>query len=219
MSFPKTTSIITIGRTASLAVFVLGVLYAIVTASGFLALQSPQEQIPDPYFTMMEVMSILIASLMAWSLTALFFIQTSKTKKLLSLLALILMHIASCITSCVHFVVLSFRSGSAFDGSGYEHLFSFKWPSVAYALDVLAWDWFYALSVLFAAFLFRPGSRDHFLRIILFTSSILSFAGLLGIPLGNMNIRNIGIIGYAMIGPIAFLLIGKVFKQHAVNTR
>ncbi len=98
--------------------------------------------------------------------------------------------------------------------SRYEPFFSFKWPSVVYALDILAWDWFYALSVLFAAFLFGRDKIGKVIRILLITSAVLSLVGLLGVPLENMNIRNIGIIGYAVIGPFAFLLIGKTFMKY-----
>jgi len=106
----KTISYIKIGQTASLSVFVLGIFYLIITVLGFLSLKSLQEQIPDPFFTMMEIMSILISLNMAISLTALFFIQTSKTKKMISLVSFLLMYLVTCITSCVHFVILSFRS-------------------------------------------------------------------------------------------------------------
>lgn len=210
----KTISYIKIGQTASLSVFVLGVFYLIITVLGFLSLKSPQEQIPDPFFTMMEIMSILISLSMAISLTALFFIQTSKTKRMISLVSLLLMYLVTCITSCVHFVVLSFKSSSSISMSQYEPFFSFKWPSVVYALDILAWDWFYALSILSVAFLFGQDQIGKVIRILLFISAVLSLVGLLGVPLENMNIRNIGIIGYAVIGPFAFLLIGKTFMQY-----
>ena len=49
--------------------------------------------------------------------------------------------------------------GLAFAGQSWLPLFlSFKWPSVAYALDILAWDVFFAFSMFFAAPVFG-GSR------------------------------------------------------------
>ena len=214
MSIVKPISYLKIGQASSLSVFWFGVFYIIITAWGFLSLKSPIEQIPDPFFTIMEIMSILVSLSMAISLTALFFIQTSKTKRMICLVSLLLMYLVTGITSCVHFVVLSLRSSSSLITSQYESFFSFKWPSVVYALDILAWDWFFALSMLTAAFLFGDDKIGKVIRILLLTSSILSFAGLLGVPLENMNIRNIGIIGYAVIAPFAFLLIGKTFEKH-----
>ena len=34
-------------------------------------------------------------------------------------------------------------------------------------------------------------------------SAVLAFLGLLGVPLANMNVRNVGIVGYAVLFPIA----------------
>ena len=42
---------------------------------------------------------------------------------------------------------------------------------------------------------------------------VLSLAGLIGVPLANMQIRMIGVVGYAGIAPIAFLVLGFVFRQ------
>lgn len=95
---------------------------------------------------------------------------------------------------------------------------SWHWPSVVYALDILAWDWFFALSILFGSLVFRGGSglvkSIHTLMII---SGVLSLAGLIGVPLRNMQIRNIGIIGYAIVSPVAFLLIGILFSRTSDN--
>ncbi|MFZ1311371.1 MAG: hypothetical protein WAR38_00835, partial [Chitinophagaceae bacterium] len=71
--------------------------------------------------------------------------------------------------------------------------------------------WFYALSVFFAAAVFKTGRLEKTIRTLLLVSGILSLVGLLGIPFQNMQIRNIGIIGYAVLGPVAFLVIGKWF--------
>lgn len=199
------------GYVSGLSVFILGILYAIITTLGFLSLESPKQQIPDPYFSMMEVLSILISLGMAFCFTALFFIENLKPRKLAAFLALLMMYLATAITSCVHFVVLSLRSSDHFNIGDYDYLFSFTWPSVVYALDILAWDWFYALSVLFAAFLFGTYNNTLWIRRILLISGLLSLAGLMGVYFENMAIRNVGILGYAVVGPIAFLLVGRSF--------
>jgi len=54
----------TIGRAAAWAVFVLGVMYVVTTILGFLSLKSPQDQISDPYFSIMELLIVIMASLM-----------------------------------------------------------------------------------------------------------------------------------------------------------
>lgn len=77
-----------------------------VTAGGFLSLSSPDEPIGDPYFTQMELLTILIASLMAINMLAIYF-SAPERYKLHSLAAFSMMAIMAGITSRVHFVVLT----------------------------------------------------------------------------------------------------------------
>lgn len=44
-------------------------------------------------------------------------------------------------------------------------------------------------------------------------SGVLSLAGLLGMPLADMQVRNIGIIGYAVVTLLVFPLLGLVFGR------
>ncbi len=84
---------------------------------------------------------------------------------------------------------------------------------MVYALDILAWDWFFALSFLFAAPVFKVGRLEATIRYLMIISGILSLAGLIGMPLADMQVRNIGIIGYALVAPFVFLLLGIVFGR------
>jgi len=52
------------------------------------------------------------------------------------------------------------------------------------------------------------------LRTVMIVSGIISLIGLIGVPLANMNIRNIGILGYTIVAAIAFLMMGIVFQRH-----
>jgi hypothetical protein len=70
-------------------------------------------------------------------------------------------------------------------------------PSVVYALDILAWDLFFGLSMLFASRVFLKGRLERILAILMIMSGVLSLAGLAGVYLSDMGIRNIGIVGYA----------------------
>ncbi len=206
----------TIGRAAAWAVFFLGVVYAVTTALGFLSLRSPEDPIGDPYFSIMELLAVIMAPLMVVVMVAVHAYAPPETKAY-SLTALIFMILLAGITSCVHFVILTV--GRQIEAAGFTWaplFFSFKWPSVVYALDILAWDWFFALSLLFAAPVFKAARLEKMLRILMIVSGILSLAGLIGVPLADMQVRNIGIIGYAVIAPFVFLLLGIVFgRTHA----
>lgn len=202
-----------IGRAAAWAVFCLGVVYAVTTVLGLLSLKSPQDQIGEPFFSIMELIIVLIAPLMVVSMVAVHAYASFEVKAY-SLTALIFMILLGGITSSVHFVILTVsREIAATSLTEVSLFFSFKWPSVAYTLDILAWDWFYALSMLFAAPVFKAGRLEQTVRILMLVSGVLSLAGLLGVPLGDMQVRNIGIIGYVVVSPVVFLLLGIVFAR------
>ncbi len=200
----------TIGRAAAWAVFCLGMLYAVTTILGFRSLKSPDDAIGDPFFSIMELLIILMAPLMVVSMVAVHAYAPPDTK-VFSLTALIFTILMAGITSSVHFVILTVSR--QFPANSVSLLLSFKWPSVAYTLDILAWDWFFALSMLFAAPVFRVGRLEQTVRMLTIVSGVLSLAGLIGVPLANMQIRNIGIIGYGVVAPVVFLLLGIVFGR------
>jgi hypothetical protein len=202
-----------IGRAAAWAIFVIGVVYGITTALGFLSLKSPLDPIGDPYFTIMELLIILMSPLMIVGMVAVH-AYASPDFKTYSFTALIFMILLAGISSSVHFVVLTVRSQIEATGLTWVPLFlSFTWPSVAYTLDILAWDWFFALSMLFAAPVFKAGGLERTVRTLMIVSGVVSLAGLIGVPLADMNVRNIGIIGYGVVAPVVFLLLAILFGR------
>jgi hypothetical protein len=147
-------------------------------------------------------------------------------RKAYSLTALAFMILLTGITSSVHFVILTVRRQIEAAGlPGLPLFLSVTWPSVAYTLDILAWDVFFALAMLFAAPVFTGGKLETAVRFLFITSGVISFVGLLGVPLANMqvwfwyDVRNIGVLGYAVVAPVAFLLIGILFgrTRHALE--
>ncbi|SFL23085.1 hypothetical protein SAMN04487950_2937 [Halogranum rubrum] len=202
-----------VGELAALSVFVFGVAYTIVTALGFLSLASPQDPIGYPYVTLMELLILPLAALYLVTMVAIH-AYARPAAKIYSLTALVFMTVLAAITTSVHFVILTV--GPQLEATGLPWVplvISFTWPSVLYALDILAWDWFFALSLLFASFVFTGGRLELAVRTLLLVSGVLSLVGLVGVPLADMQVRNIGIVGYAVVSPIAFLLIGILFRR------
>jgi hypothetical protein len=203
----------TIGRATAWTVFCLGILYAVTTVLGLLSLKSAQDPIGDPFFSIMELLTVLIAPLMVVSMVVVHAYAPPEVK-VHSLVALIFMILLAGITSSVHFVILSVGHQIAATGLAWVPLLlSFKWPSIAYTLDILAWDWFFPLSMLCAAPVFKVGRLEKTVRILMIISGVLSLAGLIGVPLEDMQIRMIGILGYAVVSPIVFLMLGMVFER------
>jgi hypothetical protein len=213
-----------VGRATAWAVFCLGTMYAVTTVLGFRSLKSPDDAITygrlcangDPFFSIMELLIILIAPLMVVSMVAVHAYAPPHTK-IYSLTALIFMILMGGITSSVHFVILTISR--QFEATSVSWLLSFKWPSVVYALEILAWDWFFAISMLFAAPVFGASRLEQTVQMLMIVSGVLSLAGLIGVPLANMQVRNIGIIGYGVVAPVVFLLLGIVFDRTFIICR
>ena len=101
----------------------------------------------------------------------------------------------------------------AFAGRSWLPLFlSFEWPSVAYALDILAWDFFFALSMFVAApCLAAVGSPS--IRVLMIVSGVLALAGLSGVVASDMQLRNIGIVRYLVLFLVVAGLLGVLFYR------
>lgn len=201
------------GQTAAWAVFVLLIAYAATLVLGLLSLTSPEDPIGDPYFSLMEMLIIAMAPVMVIVMVAVH-AYAAPGARAYSRTALAWMVIMAGITSSVHFVILTVSRSIAAAGFPWASLlFSFQWPSVVYALDILAWDVFFALSMLFAAPVFRAGRLEKTLRALMIAGGALSLAGLIGVPFADMNLRNIGILGYVGISLVIFPLLGVLFGR------
>jgi len=201
------------GSVAAVAVSFLLIAYLVTLILGFLSLASPLDPISDPYFSILELLIVVIAPLMVIVMIAVH-AYASPDARMYSLTALAWMILLAGITCSVHFVILTVSRQIAAAGfQWYSLFFSFEWPSVVYTLDILAWDVFFALSMLFAAPVFSTGRLEKTVRILMLVSGVLSLAGLIGVPLADMSIRNIGIIGYAVVSILVFLLLGIVFGR------
>ena len=200
-----------LGTVAAFSIFFILIAYAVTLVLGLLSLTSPQEPIGDPFFSVMEILIIVLAPVMVMVMVVIHGYAAPRTR-IFSLTALAFMIVSACITSSVHFVILTVSRQMASAGFPWISLFlSFEWPSVTYALDILAWDIFFALSMLFAAPVFTQGRLEKTVRILMILSGVLSLAGLIGVPLADMNVRNIGIIGYVGVSLAVFPLLGILF--------
>jgi acyl dehydratase len=84
---------------------------------------------------------------------------------------------------------------------------------VAYALDIVGWDVFFALSMLFAAPVFSGSRLAAWIRALMIASGVLSLAGLIGVVVGNMQVRNIGIVGYVGVFVVVAALLTVFFYR------
>lgn len=203
-------------RTGSLvawAISAVGMMYIVTLIAGLVSLKSSDDPIADPYFTILELLIVAMAPLLVIVMVAIHGYARPGVK-VFSMIGVLFMAMAATITSCVHFVILTVsRPLQASGPQMMTFFFAFKWPSVFYALDILAWDVFFALAMLFAAPVFKGSRLESWIRSLMVASGVLSLAGLIGVALADMQIRLIGVIGYAVLPPVIFALIARLFRN------
>src|SRR5215212_4120032 len=147
MEFTETAR--SLGIFSAAATVVLLVAYAVTLVVGLLSLDSPQEPIGDPMFTILEVLIIVVMPAMVALMVAVH-AWAPMHAKALSLVSVVFMGLLAGVTCIVHFCVLTLSRQPEFTEQSWLPLvLSFEWPSVVYALDILAWDVFFPLSMLF----------------------------------------------------------------------
>jgi hypothetical protein len=192
---------------------ILLVAYTVTLTVGLASLESPDQPIGDPMFTILEVLILLMTPAMVALMVAVHAWAPTRVKTL-TLTAVVFMGLLAGVTCVVHFCVLTLSRQPEFAGRPWEPLvFPFAWPSVVYALDILAWDVFFALSMLFAAPAIRGTRLATWVRVLMIASGVLSLAGLSGVVTGNMQLRNIGIVGYDGVFLVVAALLAVLFYR------
>ena len=204
-----------IGIFSAVVTIVLLIAYTVTLSIGLLSLPSPDQPISNPMFTIMELLIIVMMPVIVALMVAVY-AWTPSPVKVLSFIAVIFMGLLAVVTSSLHFVILTTSRQTAFAEQPWlPLLFEFKWPSVAYSLDILGWDFFFPLSMLFAAPVFHGSRLALCIRWTMIVSGVLALAGLIGVVLGNMQFRNIGIVGYVGVFLIVSLLLAIFFYRES----
>jgi len=187
---------------------VLSVAYAVPLTAGLMSLPSPDAPIGEPWFAMMEILIILSMPAMVALMIAVHAWASPGA------MAVVFMALTTVVTCSVHFVILTVSHRAEFAGQSWlPPVLSFRWLSITYALDILAWDVFFALAVLSAAAVFAGGRLARSIRLLLIISGVLALAGIAGLILDDAHVRNIGIAGYAGVFPVPALLLVILFRR------
>jgi hypothetical protein len=195
------------------ATVILLVAYAVTLTVGLASLESPQEPIGEPMITILE---ILIISMMPAMVALMVTVHAWAPihAKTFSLTSLVFMGLLAGVTCSLHFMILTLSRQPEFSGQPWQPLvFSFEWPSIAYALDIVGWDVFFGLSMLFAAPVFSGSRLAAWIRMLMIASGVLSLAGLSGVVVGDMQVRNIGIVGYVGVFVVVAALLTVFFYR------
>lgn len=191
-----------LGSWSAFGIFLIGVAYIATLAIGF-AVYGLTKPIVDPLLAIMEVLTLLSAPLMVIMMAAVHGYAPPE-RKTYSLIALAFMILVAGTTSAVHFVELTALRQLGSSG--------IVWPSPVYAIELLAWNLFLGLSLLFAAPVFEGGGLERGVRRGLLISGALCVAGIFGPAVGNMRLQLVGVLGYAGVFPVVCFMLSKLFR-------
>jgi hypothetical protein len=215
MSTAFTSAARRLGIVSAVTTAILLVAYSVTLVIGLATLKSPDDPIGNPWFTMLEIEIIVVMPAIVALFVAVHAWAPDRLKTL-SMTAVVFMGVLAGITCTNHFVVMTLSRQTEFADQPWLPLFmTFEWPSVAYAVDIVAWDVFFALAILFTAPVFGGSRLATWIRGLMIASGVLSLAGLSGVVLGSMQWRNIGIVGYVPVFLAVVVLLAVLFRRAA----
>lgn len=191
-----------LGMRTAFGLFVVGIIYAITVAIGMYtaALTNP---IVDPILAIMELLTLVAATLLVILMSTIH-CKASPERKVYSSIALAFMVLAAGLTATVHFIGLTALRQTGMEG--------IVWPSAIYAVELLAWDVFLGLSLVFAAPVFQGDGLNRNIRIALIITGVLCITGTLGPATGDMRLQFISVLGYGIFLPVVWLMIARYFQ-------
>ncbi len=192
-----------LGFWSSASILAIGVAYAVVLAVG-VARHGLREPIQDPVLAAMEVLTLLSAPPVVVLIAALLD-QAAPERKVFAVSAMAFATLFAGTTCAVHFVELT--AGRQLGSRG------LVWPSAPYAAELLAWDVFLGLALVFVAASLRRGGREGRARQGLLVCGSLCLAGAVGPVVNDMRLQVVGILGYAVVLPVVAFLLNRMFAR------
>jgi hypothetical protein len=192
-----------LGSWAAIALFLVGLAYVAVLAVGF-AEHGLAEPIVDPVLARMEVLTLISAPLLIVMMAAVHG-RAPPERRTYGLIALAFTTLAAGVTSAVHFVELT--AVRQLGSSG------IVWPSASYAVELLAWNLFLGLALLFAAPAFQGRGLEAHVRRGLVIGGALCVAGVIGPAVGDMRLQLLGVLGYAGVLPVVCFMLARLFRR------
>lgn len=211
--FSGSSKLLQFGERFAWANFGFFTIYALIVITGIIR---GQGILIEPYLVIAEVITLVAAPLLILLMVAIH-ACAPQSAKIFSLMALGWMFILAGCTATVHFVNLAFwRQLSSQQKLDYVSFVGWEWPSILYAVELLAWHLFFGLAVFFAAFAFKGPGKERTVKKGLLITGLLCIIGLIGPLTGDLIWRLIGIIGYGILFPIQCAFIAGVFKNAEV---
>ena len=202
-----------LGMAGAWTAFAVNGAYSICSGLGYLSAEAPTYPISDPFLSIMALLIVLMAPFLVITMIAVHAYAAPEHKSY-SLAALAFMVLLAGITSIVNFALFSVARQPTPAASPWvlSYLPS-GWPPLPYALDFFAWDWFFALAMLFAAPVFWGSTLEKAVRTLMIVSAVLCILGLAWLPFSPTLGTIVGTLGWGVAGPIVFLLLANIFTR------
>lgn len=202
-----------LGMVGAWTTFVVNEAYAITSGLGYLSVKNPSDPIRDPYLSIMSVLIVVMVPFIILTMVAVH-AYAAREHKTNSLAALAFMVMLGVITSTVNFALfVAARQPALAQSLGSMAYIAPGWPPLLQTMDSFAWDWFFALSMLFAVPVFHGGRLQNATRILMIVSGVICILGLVWMPFSPSVANWIGIVGWGVAGPFVFLLLANLFTR------
>jgi len=197
-----------LGMWTAFGLFVIGIIYAITVIIGMYTADF-SNPIVDPILAIMEILTLVAAFLLVILMSAIHH-KAPPESKVYSAIALAFMVLVAGLTTTVHFIGLTALRQTGMEG--------IVWPSAIYAVELLAWDVFLGLSLLFSVPVFEGDGLNRKIRITLIITGVLCIAGTLRPATGDMRLQFISVLGYGVFLPVVWLMIARYFQQAYIGS-
>jgi hypothetical protein len=186
-----------LGKWSASILAIGGIAYAIVVVIGMVS-YGLERSIGGIVLVVMEMLTLLLALVFLVMMAA---IHSSAALewKTNTLVALVFAALLAGISATVHFVQLTAlrQLGTA----------GLVWPSPMYAAELLAWDVFLGLSLLFAAPSLRGNRLRQVARTTMTACGAMCLIGVLGPATGYMGLQFLAVAGYGLVLPVLCVLL------------
>lgn len=209
-----------LGRVSSWGGLIVGAAYtvfAVLTIVYNINPATAQAPMNDPFRPIASILLIFTAALMIASLSAVHAYAPPELKGF-SLLALIFMGLAMGTTTIVNFsffLIITHPVEMA-NAPWLSLFFPAKRPGVLGSIDLLAWGWFFGLSMITAAPVFKDGDREKGLRLVMLltgASTIVGWLIMVFIPAAFVPALILQALGWGVLVLIVYFLLARLFDR------
>jgi hypothetical protein len=214
-----------LGRVSCWGALIMGLVY---TVFAILTRMNNPASVPasfnDPFLPLASILLVPIAAFMISSMAAVH-AYAPPGLRVYSQLSLVFMSLAMGITTIINFAVFFILTHPIeMTAAPWLSLFiPYKRPGLFSELDLVAWSWFFGLSMIAAAPVFKEDRLEKILRILMFATGILSVVGwtmMILVPSAELLAWVLQAFGWGVLILVVWFLLARVFdRSHPVTGR